>query len=122
MTTRKFTVFLPLAGVLLFAAAAHAGDFSMDAGSRASEPASSSSGRHGDCASFGSSAIGSVDGVRDSTPSSTSTASDRVASSAASRASADSTPGGSNTSTEAIGVPIKTRSNRWQSLVPGAIK
>jgi hypothetical protein len=122
MTTRTLTAFLSFLGALLFAAAAHAGDFSMDAGSTTSEPVSSSSGRHGDCASAGSSVIGVVDASRDSSHSSTSAASNRVAAGTAGTSSADSTPGGSGTATEVIGVPLKTRSNRWQSLVPGAIK
>lgn len=122
MTTRKLTSSLSLLAALLFAAAAHAGDYSMDVGT-ASERGAGASSAQNDCASSGSAAADggrSVTGIRDSTRASASVANDRSAPAAAE--AAESTPGGSNTSTESISVPIKARSNRWQSLVPGAIK
>jgi hypothetical protein len=122
MTTRKLTSALPVLAALLFATAAHAGSYSMDAGSTAPEPVSTVSGGHGDCASAGPSVQDGSNGVaeiRDSTRSSTSTGTGRVPATAT---GSDAAASGSSASTESIGVPIKARNNRWQSLVPGAIK
>lgn len=124
MNTRKLTSSLTLLAALSFAAAAHAGAYSMDAGTASGPGPGAASGQH-DCTPTSSQTADAghgVAGVRDSLNTSTSAATDRTTTAVAGTARGESTPGGSNTSSEAIGVPIKARSNRWQSLVPGAIK
>ena len=127
MTTRNLTSRLYILAMLLFAGAAHAGGYSMDAGGTVVDAGSSASASTGnrDCAAStpsvtdsGNSHSGVHDSARSSAPS---VASVTVVDDSGS-ASGGSAQGGGGATSDSISAPIKTRSSRWQSLVPGAIK
>lgn len=126
MTTPRLTSCLAAAAALLFATAVQAGDISMDAGGMYANSGArnADNGANRDCAAASTSL---ADGGQDTSStdrqrSTGATISDRLATDNGD-ASADATgSSGSGAADSPIAAPIKARSNRWQSLVPGAIK
>jgi hypothetical protein len=125
MNTRNFIGWLPLAAILFAATAAQAGEISMENIGTQSGGGSSGSESYAraDCASAPKSLADDKAGHASRPTSATSGAAsvDRIAADDVGESEDDATSAGGN-ATRPIGVPIKTRSNRWQSLVPGAIK
>lgn len=129
MTTHRFSILLVASfGVLMFANA-QAGGLSMDSGSRmASE--SSSSASDADCPkpAITRTIQTGVQTIQRSNPASTQISDARQPSAnpavAPGNDVADSAPpvGSSTGGTGGLITPSKLRGNRWQSLVPGAIK
>lgn len=115
----KMRVFTFLLAALPLALTAHAGDISMDAGAYTSNPRADCASARSLHADAGDSAAGNSDAGHVSAGSNSSRI--QVSDDAAAESGADSTTGSSATSSP-LAVPVKSRSARWQSLVPGAIK
>ena len=125
---RKLTFCLTALTTLLSVAQVQAGQITMDAGGMISDAGStpSGSGFNRDCAAGAVSDVGgNGSGLRGTTarPSTAVDADDEADSSAGDASSTgSSTAPGSIDLPLSINLPLKLRSNRWQSLVPGAIK
>lgn len=124
MKTRILTF---LFATLPLALTAQATDISMDAGGMygRSGSASHASGGNGDCASVRSlqeveAAAANSDKQPRSSEVGSSAARRQVSDRSGQEAGAESATGGA--AGASIAVPVKSRSTRWQSLVPGAIK
>ncbi len=126
MNTPRFTSCLSAAAALLFAASVQAGEISMDAGglfanSGARNP---DAGSNRDCSPAPRSMAN--DSERSSTarhsPTASAAIADSVAADDGNGVADNATSTGSSQADSTISVPIKARGNRWQSLVPGAIK
>lgn len=123
MSTPRFTSCLSVAAAMLFAASVQAGEISMDAGGYAANSAAraSDNGEYRDCNSAPKSIGVDRDGPSAGRVASAAVA-DRLDSDNNDAGTDDTASSGSSPANASISVPIKARSNRWQSLVPGAIK
>lgn len=129
MTTHRFSILLVASfGVLMFANA-QAGGLSMDSGSRmASEPSSGASDADCPKPAITRTIQSNAQTIQLSNPASAQISDVRQPSAspvvAPRNEVADSAPpvGSSSGGTGALITPSKLRGNRWQSLVPGAIK
>ena len=124
MTTRKFTIGLIAAAAMLFAATSHAGDISLEISGLSSDSGSDSYASTTDQDCDNPRPVVADTSITRSTASSTRTGAGgptQAEGVTAPAASATASSGGGTTA-ESIGAPLKARSSRWQSLVPGAIK
>lgn len=125
MTMRKLTLGPTALALLLFAASSQAGELSLEisgvVADRAEESYASKADQ--DCANPGPSAIDSGTATVH-TRSNPAVAAGRPAQAVgdATQMVGGSTTGASGATADSVGAPSKVRSNRWQSLVPGAIK
>jgi hypothetical protein len=126
MTTRNLTTGLIAIAAMLFATSSLAGDFSLEASGMVSDRGAetSASGTDRDCTSPSPTVADSgnvAPGRSDASP--PIAARDPALSNGdAVQAVGGTATGGGSTAPEGIGAPLKARSSRWQSLVPGAIK
>lgn len=123
MTTRKLTLGPIALALLLFAVTSHAGELSLEISGVATDNAAESyvSRTDQDCANPGPAAIDSAT-TRTRVAAVADVSGPAPAVEDAVQTVGGSTTGASGATAESIGAPTKARSNRWQSLVPGAIK
>ncbi|HMM67064.1 MAG TPA: hypothetical protein PKC03_09000 [Dokdonella sp.] len=125
MNTPRFTSCLSAAAALLFAASVQAGELSMDAGGMFANSGArtSDAGSNRDCASAPKSiADDSERSPARHVPTASAAIADSVSADDDTGVAGNATSTGSSPADSPISVPIKARGNRWQSLVPGAIK
>lgn len=123
MRTHVFTFIL---AALPLAMTAQAGEISMDAGAMPAGASAYTSSARGDCASARSlhaDAVESTSGNGQGRHASGASGNSRMrVSDQVAEESSQETASGSSAAGTSLAVPVKSRSTRWQSLVPGAIK
>ena len=125
MTTRNLTIGLIALAAMLFATSSLAGDFSLEVSGMVSDHGAeaSASGTDRDCTTPTPTVADSTVAPGRSNAATTIAARDpAVPNGDAVQAVEGTATGGGSTTPEGIGAPLKARSSRWQSLVPGAIK